>query len=241
VPPRIWVYDPGNRRFSLWAIGQPGAYELLRNFRVNLEGVFHRPFLTADGMIFTRDWGEALLYLADSAGRVRRTVGDLPYPTTEYLYDATVNFPLPVADPARRRLALPYMRTNRVDFYEVTGRYIATSAAPVDVPPLRTARIDGQRRYERPLPVTYGRGAATARFVYLTYCGCTTAQQPQIYRYVHVYDWEGMFITSLDLGAPSWAIEVSADDDVLYAVIEDLYPLIVTFGLPPQLHSSGVP
>jgi hypothetical protein len=243
APPRLWVYDTGNRRFSLWAIDQVGPLvDPIENFRVNVEGSFQEAFLVTGGMVFTRKYGDALLYLADSAGNVREAVGELPYPATDYLYDAEVNYPLPSVDPARQRLILSYLRTNRLDFYDVAGRHIATSAAPVEVPTLRVAVVDGVRRYERPLPMTFGRAGATRRLVYVPYChGCTTADRNAEYRLVQVFDWTGAFVGTLDLGTSIWAVEASQDDRVLYAAVTDPYPLVLRFRIPEELRSEGRP
>lgn len=241
-PPRLWVYDLRGPRFSLWALDDGIPREPLRTFRVNLRGVVPRAYLTDEGIVYTAEYDDAALYVADSAGNIRSTVGTAPYPTTEYRYDATVNLALPVTDPDRRRVALGYHHTNRVEFYDVRGVQIATGAAPVDVPELRLTRADGQRRYERPLPITYGGGAGTSRFVYLAYCpGCDSAMNPPEYRHVQVFDWTGRFVMTLDLGGPSWAIEVTPNDDLLYAVIEDPYPLIVIYQLPAALQGLEAP
>jgi len=239
VPPRLWIYDTGNDRFSLWALDEVGPLTApIESFRVKSEGGFREAFLTTSGIVSTRKYGDALLYLADSSGRVRKTVGELPYPSTDYLYDAEVNYPLPSADPARQRLVLSYLRTNRLDFYDVAGRHIATGAVPVEVPPLRVAVVDGLRRYERPLPMTFGRASATARRVYVPYCHrCTTADRGAEYRLVQVFDWTGVFLGTLDLGTSIWAVEASDDDSVLYAAVVDPYPLVLRFLIPEALRS----
>jgi len=226
----VWIYDESNQRLTLWNVapGQTSAPQ--RSLKFRSEGVGHRPYLTDRGAIMTRDFGRSVLYLGDSAGAIQREVGTPPFAASDYLYDAELNFAFFVADPARHRFAVVYRRADRVAIYGADGDLQAESSGPgVAAPPLVTQ--DGIRRYARPFPLSYGQGGATSRFLYLPYCGCTTADERR-YDTVHVLSWDAKLVWSIGFPTGIWALAPAEDDRELFVAVHEPYPLVLRYRLP---------
>lgn len=226
----VWIYDERNQRLTLWNVAPGESSAPRRSLRFRSEGVGHRPYLTDRGAIMTRDFGSSVLYLGDSTGVIRREVGTPPFPASDYLYDAELNFTFLVADPARHRFAVVYRRADRITIYSADGGLQAEVVGPRRAGP-RLVTEDGIRRYARPFPLSYGQGGATERFLYLPYCGCTTADERR-YDTVHVLSWDGELVSSLEFPAGIWALAPAEDDQELFVAIHEPYPLVLRYRLP---------
>jgi hypothetical protein len=226
----VWIYDERNQRLTLWSVAPRQSSAPRRSLRFRSEGVGHRPYFTDRGAIMTRDFGASVLYLGDSTGVIRREVGTPPFPPSDYLYDAELNFTFLVADPARHHFAVIYRRADRVAIYRADGSLQAEVVGPRTAGP-RLVTEDGIRRYARPFPLSYGQGGATERFLYLPYCGCTTADARR-YDTVHVLSWDGELVSSLEFPTGIWALAPAEDDQELFVAIHEPYPLVLRYRLP---------
>lgn len=182
---------------------------------------------------------ENLLYLADTTGHVRSLpAAALPFSSREEpnpLARLMFNMRSLTSDFLGHRLAVSYRFANRVDFISVDGRSLTSVADP-----RRTRRPDFRvtKRgivWRSGTHLAYAAAiAASDRYVYAVFCGCTEeerdrAEQPRL---VHVYSWNGPFVAELSLHRAVTAITVTQDDRLLYGALRGQYPLIGEWVLP---------
>lgn len=77
---------------------------------------------------------------------------------------------------------------------------------------------------------------ATSRYVYAMFCGCREADDPdQRSQRVHVFRWNGDFVSEIQLDRRVTAFAVSPDDSFLYGSITEPHPAVGEWRLPAAL------
>lgn len=238
-PPAAWVYDVRRRELSLWDIGRNSLKEIRRFHPRMPMASGSRPLLTHSGIVVDAVYRGATLAIGEATGDSAKSIigvppfrrSDFPKDTNAYI---TANDLFPISDPSRTRLALFYKHVNRVDFFDIGTHKIITSNGPGEMPrPKNTGKFEWAE-----LPDTHVNGQdGTARYVYSVYCGCTSAEWKWGRRgtVVRVFDWDGRFITDVQLDRHVTAIAVSPNDSVLYGAMQDPLPMIGRWLLPSSL------
>jgi hypothetical protein len=243
-PPRFWTGDFGNRRAVLWEIHGWNAVRVLQNVNYGGSGYIRHPVFTQHGMLAGGLFPDASMLETDSTGgEIVASIGTPPYSGDDYPTPTafvTVNHYRLAVDPQRTRVVLAHRYANRLDFYTLRGVRIGGTAGPRVVPrPEYTEVRNGMLEFDRTtMQSAYlGGVAATENFVYAAFCGCTHAEwtdgvKPHL---IHVFTWDGRFVTELDVQEQITALAVLPGDSVMYTVSRDPYPMISEWELPREL------
>jgi hypothetical protein len=78
---------------------------------------------------------------------------------------------------------------------------------------------------------------ATDRYVYALFCGCKPGQG-SLPAMLHVYDWNGNFVAEFAFDQEVTALDVSDDDQVIYATYEQPYPGLGEWRLPSRTQTG---
>ena len=238
--PEAWVYDFGTRRFVRLRLDAPrdsAFLEMVRFERVPyslLQPFWQDGEVIANGLLPRHG-----LVRLDSTGAPEALV-PLPAP-----FDSTV-IPLPVGrrlanrsflamNPSRTRLALVYQFANRIDLLEGNGALYGSVAGPRETE--ARFRIEGDRFFwEDENQMAYSAATATDRRLYALFSGERLEdEEDEVSRpsRIHVFEWDGDFVAEIELDHEVSTIAVTSDDRQLYGAVEDPYPRIAVWQLPP--------
>lgn len=233
---RVWVYDFGNRRFSLL---QPRGRDLVsREVPLDAGVSLSSPVWNGSGVISNGLFPEYTLVSLDSGGRVRRRIAaDPPFPARVMAHPAgrrQMNRSFMAVNPSRTRLALSYQWKSRLDFFTIDGDRIGSVAGPRQT--TATFRVTGDRFFwgrDDENEMAYWQMDATDRYVYALFCGCKPGMG-SLPAMLHVYDWDGNFVAEFAFDQEVTSLDVSDDDQVIYATHEQPYPGVGEWRLPPR-------
>jgi len=238
-PPRVWTFDLQTRRFTLWNVLAPPSEAVVQQFQFHGSvAPMSRPLLTTAGTLTTDLSSGNALVLFDSSGVMPyHHVGYPPFSPDDYPAGSnahlTANDFFVAAEAKRRRIALLYRYAGRVDVYDVDANAVVASAATDSFPPPRLEKgVDWAVRYD----VHTNGQSATSRYVYSMFCGCSMQDRARgrRARTVRIFDWRGRHVGDVGLDRYVSAIAVSANDSILYGAVQDPFPLIGEWELPPQ-------
>ncbi|MFQ5705258.1 MAG: hypothetical protein ACE5HT_14710 [Gemmatimonadales bacterium] len=225
-PLRVWIYDSGNKRLSLFQIGESGVVTVVKEVHQRVGVAVEQVLPTAGGLVAGGSFLDGVLLIMDStASKLIKRVGTPP--VSRDVYPGPLAYILNryqlAADPTRSKVAVAYRELSQVLLFRSDGDAIGRAAEPIEVSP-RSPDSRGP-------PSTVHAGlAASDSFVYVTFCkDCGPAPRA---RQVHVFDWTGRLIEELALDQPVGVIAVSPDDSLLYGAISEPYPMIAEFVLP---------
>jgi hypothetical protein len=230
----VWIYDFRANRFTLLDLS--GEQPVFRRTTPAPQGVRLLEPVLAPELISNALSAEATLVLGrEGKGEVPRLV-DLGLP-----FDS-VKHPFPIArrllnrsfmspSPDYERAAIVYQFTNRIDIVSKTGLHLATAIGPR--PPHPSYRMVGNRFFWNDDNVAlYGGVTTSGQRIYALYCGCRYSDAQEM-RIVQVFDWQGNFLHEFAFDRPVAALAAAADDSTLYGYVEEPYPMIVEWRVPP--------
>jgi hypothetical protein len=240
-PPRFWVYDFQNRRLSLVAAESRDRMSIGESRPFNVGESIEQPLRIGGRFIANGLFPDYTLLVLDSMGvPVRRIEADQPFPAAvmpHVVGRRLLNRSWLAADPDGSRLALAYQWASRIDFFSPDGDRLGSVQGPR--PTRAKYRIANDRFFWDPQgEMAYTGVQATNRYVYAAYCGCKEADdRDQRSRRVHVFRWNGDFVSEIQLDRRVTAFAVSEDDAVLYASITEPHPAVGEWRLPAGLRA----
>lgn len=139
------------------------------------------------------------------------------------------------ARPDGERLALAYQWASRLDVFSADGRRLGSIEGPR--PTTAKYRVSDNRFFWDPQgQMAYTGIQATSRYVYAMFCGCREADDPdQRSQRVHVFQWNGDFVSEIVLDRRVTAFAVSPDDRILYGSITEPHPAVGEWKMPDGL------
>ena len=243
-PPRVWVYDFQNRRLSLLAMGPGDELRVAQSRPFNVGESIEQPVRVGQQFIANGLFPDYTLLVLDSAGRaVRRIAAEQPFPARVMPHVTgrrLLNRSYLTIEPDGSRLALTYQWASRIDFFSSEGRLLGSVQGPRAT--AAKYRInDGDRFFWDPQgQMAYTGVQSTDRFVYAMFCGCREADdRDQRSQRVHVFRWNGDFVTEIQLDRRVTAFAVSSDDSFLYGSITEPHPAVGEWKLPAALTRMG--
>ena len=236
-PPKVWVYQSRQRRFSLLDLQLPTESMIVDEFRLDLPHQIRHPVFTESGIITNGFFLDFTLLNADMDGNVvSRIRTELPFgeeraPSMPMLL--SLNVSMMATHPSGDQLVLAYVNSNRIDFFTTEGQFVSSIIGP-------RATVESPARPGGFAPdheVAYMGLDATSKFVYALFCGCTNEERDRRLKpnLLHVYRWDGEFVAELRFDRPVIDIAVSSDDSLLFAAFEDPYPWVGEWVLPSVL------
>lgn len=243
-PPRAWVYDFQNRRLSLLAATPAGELSIERSRPFNVGESIEQPLRLGDRYVANGLFPDYTLLVLDSAAApVRRIEAEQPFPARtmpHVIGRRLLNRSYLTGDPAGQRLALAYQWASRIDFFSPDGGRLGSVGGPRTT----TARYrvgSGDRFFWDPQgQMAYTGIQSTGRYVYAMFCGCREADDPdQRSQRLHVFRWNGDFVTEIQLDRRVTAFAVSPDDAFLYASVTEPHPAVGEWRLPAALQAGG--
>lgn len=226
-PPQAWLYDFKNHRFSLIEIAGDGEARILEEMRINA-GDIESLVWSGGRLIANGVFVDHTLVHIDRSGNVLSRIA-VPPPFTEREVGQPagrmqLNRSYLAADPIGRRVALVYQFGNRIDFLGPAGELFGS----VNGPRKTTARFrveNGRFFWAEGNAMAYHGAAASANYVYALFCGCQMDEDRPPSR-IHVFRWNGDFVTELQLDRPLRSFNVTQDDSLLYGSFDVPFPMI---------------
>jgi hypothetical protein len=241
-PDRVWVYDFGGRRFTLLDPGnqrQPVVREVPLDAGVSLSG----PVWAGNRIITNGLFPDYTLLTMGEDGRViERLAADPPFKERDMPHATgrrLLNRSFLAANPSRTRLVLTYQWKSRVDFFTIGGERIGSVQGPRETSPV--FRVSQDRFFwgeDDENEMAYWTVDATERYVYALFCGCFPGEG-NMPAYLHVFDWNGNFVAEVAFDRQVTALDVTDDDQMLYATFEAPYPGVGEWRLPPRFSSQA--
>ncbi|MCZ6917103.1 MAG: BF3164 family lipoprotein [Gemmatimonadetes bacterium] len=160
----------------------------------------------------------------------------LPAYVRQQAYQATL-----VAHPSRALFAATNRYASLIEIYNSDGSRVRIKNGPVLVEPSYGWEEDGEGPYivqGEDTRLGYVDGSASNDHLFALFSGRTREGgngQAYMGRFVHVFDWEGNFVTAIQLDTHVAAITVDQDERVLYAIRHLPYPAIVRYSLAGAL------
>lgn len=242
-PPRSWVYDFQNRRLSLLAASADGELAVERSRQFNVGESIEQPVRVGERFIANGLFNDYTLLVIDSAARpVQRIEADQPFPARTMPHAVgrrLLNRSYLTAHPDGGRLALAYQWASRIDFFSADGRRLGSVEGPR--PTSAKYTVSGTRFHWDPQgQMAYTGIHSTRRYVYVMFCGCREADdRDQRSQRVHVFRWNGDFVSEIQLDRRVTAFAVSPDDAFLYAAITEPHPAVGEWELPAVLRAGA--
>lgn len=243
-PLRAWTYDFQNRRLSLVTAGATDDLAIRESRPMNVGESLERPVRAGPRLLANGLFTDYTLLVMDSTGRpIGRIAADPPFPAGTIPHPVgrrLLNRSYLDAAPSGRRLALAYQWTSRIDVFNQDGARIGSTRGPR--PAAARYRVRDNRFFWDPQgEMAYTAIRATDRYIYALFCGCREADDPdQRSQRVHVFRWNGDFVSELQLDRRVTAFTVSHDDSVLYAFVTEPHPAIGEWRLPVALQPGRV-
>jgi hypothetical protein len=242
-PPRSWVYDFQNRRLSLLAASSDGDLVVEKSREFNVGESIEQPLRIGERFIANGLFNDYTLLVLDSAARpVQRIAADQPFPARTMPHAVgrrLLNRSYLTAHPDGDRLALAYQWASRIDFFSADGRRLGSVEGPR--PTSAKYTVSDDRFFWDPKgQMAYTGIYATRRYVYAMFCGCREADdRDQRSQRVHVFRWNGNFVSEIQLDRRVTAFAVSPDDAFLYASITEPHPAVGEWELPAVLRAGA--
>jgi hypothetical protein len=234
----VWAFDTRLHRFTEVSIDATGQARI--NRQVVLPVAMHPQTLQVAhqvGGVFTSGWyGDAVLYRIDSTHNTRSTIAvALPYDSTVAARVSTrqeLNMRSLAVAPRSGRMVLAYQYASRLDFFGPKGEYELTVTGP-RMPRVHFDLVTPTAPFKwfDDTELAYVAVAATERFVYALYCGCTKKSRA-FAPYVEVFTWDGAFVRELVLDVPIFRLAALSGDTLVLGATWDPYPSIGVWKIP---------
>lgn len=242
-PPRAWVYDFQNRRLSLLSADTRRGLMIEESRPFNAGVSIEQPFRIGDTYIANGLFPDYTLLVVDSTGNpMRRIVADQPFPARTMPHAIgrrLLNRSYLTAHPDGQRLALAYQWASRIDFFTTDGRHLGSVQGPRTTAAKYRISSDDRFLWDPQGQMAYTGIQATDRYVYAMFCGCREADdRDQRSQRVHVFRWNGDFVSEIQLDRRVTAFAVSPDDAVLYGSITEPHPAVGEWRLPASLRTT---
>lgn len=141
-------------------------------------------------------------------------------------------------NPSRTHLALAYQSASRIDFYTLSGQRYGTVSGPrPSRPSYRIVRNGETISTDATHVQAYVAVDATDSFVFALFQGRPKGDSLRPDR-IHVFGWNGQFMSELALDQHVYRIAVSPDGAILYGMVGEPYPSVVEWPLPEALRSK---
>jgi hypothetical protein len=242
-PPRSWVYDFQNRRLSLLAASATGQLTIEKSRQFNVGVSIEQPLRIGERFIANGLFNDYTLLVLDSAAQpIQRIEADQPFPARTMPHPVgrrLLNRSYLTAHPDGERLALAYQWASRIDFFSPEGRRLGSVEGPR--PTKAKYTVSNNRFFWDPNgQMAYTGIQATRRYVYAMFCGCREADdRDQRSQRVHIFRWNGDFVSEIQLDRRVTAFAVSPDDAFLYASITEPHPAVGEWRLPAVLQARA--
>ncbi|HLM66692.1 MAG TPA: BF3164 family lipoprotein [Longimicrobium sp.] len=243
-PPRSWVYDFQNRRLSLLAASEDGALEIEQSRPFNVGESIEQPLRIGERYVANGLFPDFTLLVLDSTAQpVQRIEADPPFPARTMPHVVgrrLLNRSYLTAHPGGERLALAYQWASRLDFFSADGSRLGSVHGPR--PTAAKYSVSGENRFfwDPEGQMAYTGIQATGRYVYAAFCGCReTDDRDQRSQRVHVFRWNGDFVSEIQLDRRMTAFAVSPDDAFLYGSVTEPHPAVAEWKLPAALQGAA--
>lgn len=233
-----WVYDYTLRRLALVRLDGSVRERLVRTLRLDQGPYLSEPVLLGDRFVSNGYFVSHTLTVADTQwSSLTHLAGESLTIATDAdpMFRTRLNRTRTAVDPAHSRLVLVFQSANRIDIFDSALRHRGSISGPRDTRvALRT--IETPRgpttRWSDENELAYVGVDATNEFIFALFCGhCGARALP---RRVHVFTWEGRFVSELNLDRSVETIAVSADGRTLYGSIDEPYPAIAAWRVPVE-------
>jgi hypothetical protein len=243
LPPRVWVLDRALGRLSLLDLDALDPVASIRPF--HMEGNPDVVIWRGGGAVVVGSFFDHPVVFADSGGE-RSGAGIGGFPVVPRVHPdwagwQPINRAIVAVAPDRSHIALVYLEQPRLDIYDLSDSTVRSAAVPHRFRPpafvLEGRRPTREEWFEREW--TFKGATATMRFIYALYCGCApnlngNADASRL----EVYTWDGKLAAQVVLVPPATGLAVTPDDSVLYAGLDEPYPTIAVWELPPWLRNQ---
>lgn len=231
-----WVYDYSLRRLALVRLDVNVRDRLVRTLRLDQGPYMSEPVLLGGRFVSNGYFVSHTLTVADTQwSSLTHFAGESLAIATgaDPMFRTRLNRTRTAVDPAHSRLVLVFQSANRIDIFDSELRHRGSVTGPRDVK-LGLRTIETPRgpttRWSDENELAYVGADATNELIFALFCGdCGAGALP---RRVHVFTWEGRFVTELVLDRAVETIAVSADGLTLYGSIDEPYPAIAAWALP---------
>ncbi len=171
---------------------------------------------------------------------IRRFTGPQPFTEQDVSHGAGLRFAnrsFMALRPSAGMFVLAYQFGNQIDVFSTTGAIIGRTHGPYDVD-ARFRVADDRFFWEEDSQYGYAEAYGTQRFFYLRWSGRRMNEPRHETTELHQYDWEGRFLRAFELDHDVLAFAVSDDDDQLWGYVENPYPVIREWNIPPFLRGN---
>lgn len=238
---RIWVFDADQNRVVEYGVSNSGALKFTgRQVESQLPGKTLSFYWVSDTIIVAVGYfSQGRFFIADSTGRPTVALGAIPYASATFPALAAQQALQPTAAvrPGGRAVAIAARYAGRIDIYDTRTGELHTADVPIPFEPdLKLLRNDK-------IPVLfqgpdtrfgYVSIAATSSRIYALFSGRTRTAFPHRANFgsqVHVFDWNGKFLNSIELGLDALQIAIDPAGTTMYVVSHDPEPSVVVYDL----------
>lgn len=243
-PAGFWAWDAQQTRMTRYRVTEPvDAMRPLETVALSLPTVFFdADWLTDSTLVGVGLMPEGRMSVLDRAGAPLGSIGTragrpdeqaTPHTVLQHAYAGPL-----VLSPDRRRIAVATRQADLLQIFEADGRLVrelrgAGGFDPVYETAVRAGGVGmatgGDLRFG------YLSLAATAEHVFALFSGDLRGDMPgraNAGLLIHVFDWDGERVATLELPERSRDITVSADGRELYATHDEPSPHITRYSLP---------
>ena len=229
VEPDLWAAQPSSERVTLSVRGPAQVTNVIR--------------IGGDRLLGAGFFSDGRLGHFNGTGDYTGASGPLPVSATEappevlqHAYRGVLK-----SDPARTRLVFANRHAGFLEIYGSDGEPLRRIDGPFEFEPSFTVKL-GERgpglATGDDLRFGYVDVATTNDLIYALFSGRTRAGHPEDAVYgqaVHVFDWDGTFVSILHLDADAMAIAVDEARTRLLAVCHLPAPAVLSYDLPALL------
>jgi hypothetical protein len=235
-PNLAWVYDYSLRRMTLVRLDGEQREWLVRTVRLDQGPYLSEPVMLGKHFVSNGYFVDHTLTVADTQWQTLTHLAGEPISlaqSADPLFRTRVSRSRIAVDPAHSRLVLAYQSANRLDIFDSNLQRRGTVAGPRTISTsVRTLQTSRGRvmRWGEGNELAYVSVDASREHIFALFCGKCDATTPP--RLVHVFNWDGLFVSELVLDRPVETIAVSSDGDTLYGATGEPYPAIAAWAVP---------
>ena len=238
----VWVFDVSLSRLTridLARLDRSGSNPEILTLRADLVPV--QPLWLSDSVLVSPNFSPRgrLLFL-DRAGRLIRSGGEVPTDsrgTPPGVLQQAWTGKLAVM-PSGNRMVIATQFADQIEIYDAAGTLVRKVRGPFRFDPRFTVANAGDMQTmasDESMRIGYSDLAVTDEHIYALFSGRTREAfgggGAPFGRYVHVYDWDGNLVRTLELSTPVISLAISPDHKTLYGTRHDPEPAIMAFDL----------